>query len=81
MVTTLIFGQTTEPEKVNVWRLIWATVVPILIGIYEVVKRIIPSVADHTIIGKVLDILTWLSDFFNRGVKMKKLDGSVKQIK
>lgn len=41
-------------------------ILAILTGIWEVVGRIIPSVGQITVIGKVLDILSWISNFLNR---------------
>ena len=40
--------------------------VALLTGIYEVVIRVIPTVANYSIIGKIIDGLKWLSEFLNR---------------
>lgn len=46
----------------------WSTglVLGILTGCYEVISRLIPTSAGWSIIGKVLEVLTWLSNLFDR---------------
>jgi hypothetical protein len=44
----------------------WHVVIALLAGIYEVVIRLIPTVGNYSAIGKVIEILKWLSDFFNK---------------
>lgn len=41
----------------------------LLAGIWEVVGRIIPSLGQITIIGKIIEVLSWLSNFFNNKKK------------
>lgn len=41
-------------------------ILAILAGCYEVISRIIPTSAGWSIIGKVLEVLTWLSNLFDR---------------
>jgi len=41
-------------------------VLAILAGCYEVISRLIPTSAGWSIIGKVLEVLTWLSKLFDR---------------
>jgi hypothetical protein len=40
-----------------------------LAGIYEVLSRIIPTSRVWSIIGKALEVLTWLSNLLNRKKK------------
>lgn len=47
----------------------WHTIVAALIGIYEVIARIIPTVGDITIIGKIIALLKWISDNLNNTKK------------
>jgi|MudIll2142460700_1097286.scaffolds.fasta_scaffold324983_3 hypothetical protein len=47
----------------------WQILVAVVVGIYEVVVRIIPTVGDITIIGKIIAFLKWLSDNLNRTKK------------
>lgn len=47
----------------------WHTVVAILAGLYEVIIRLIPTVGNYSIIGKIIEILKWVSDFLNRKKK------------
>lgn len=41
-------------------------ILAILAGCYEVISRLIPTSATWSIIGKVLEVLTWLSELFDR---------------
>jgi hypothetical protein len=41
-------------------------VLAILTGIWEVIGRLIPSLGQITAIGKIIEILNWLSNFLNR---------------
>jgi hypothetical protein len=41
-------------------------ILAIIIGVYEVIARVIPTVGDITIIGKIIALLRWLSDSTNR---------------
>lgn len=44
---------------------IWSYVVSILLAIYEIVVRIIPTVANISVIHWIITILKWLSDHLN----------------
>lgn len=44
-------------------------ILAILAGCYEVVSRLIPTSKVWTIIGKVLEVLTWLSNLLDRKKK------------
>jgi hypothetical protein len=44
-------------------------ILAILTGIWEVIGRLIPSVGQITVIGKILEILTWISNFLNNKKK------------
>lgn len=54
---------TPSPEPIH---LDWHIIVALLAGIYEVVIRLIPTVGNYSAIGKVIDILKWLSEFLNK---------------
>jgi hypothetical protein len=41
-------------------------ILAIAAGCYEVISRIIPTTKGWTIIGKTLEVLTWLSNLFDR---------------
>jgi len=43
----------------------WQAIVGIVIGVYEVIARLIPTVGDITIIGKIIAFLKWISDNLN----------------
>lgn len=43
----------------------WQIIVAVIIGVYEVIARIIPTVNDWTVLGKIILFLRWLSDNLN----------------
>jgi hypothetical protein len=47
----------------------WHIVVAIIVGVYEVLVRAIPTVGNHSIIAKIIEILKWMSDTFNNNKK------------
>jgi len=49
-------------EAINNWHIIIA----LIIGVYEVITRVIPSVSNYSLIAKVIDILKFISDYFNK---------------
>lgn len=55
-----------EPVKITFW-----LIVALLAGIWEVIGRLVPSVGQITIIGKIIEILVWISNFLNRKKKNK----------
>ncbi len=65
LILTGSFAQ-IEPTP---FHLTWHTIVAILAGVYEVIVRLIPTVSNYSWIGKIIDILKWLSDFLNRKKK------------
>jgi len=68
-IAPALFAQTVPAEPVNLWHLIWTVIVPIVAGLYEVIVRIIPSVNNYSFIGKIIEILLWLSNFLNNKKK------------
>lgn len=69
LIPLCLFAQTITPEPVSIWHLLVTVIVPILAGVWEIVGRIIPSVGHITIIGKIIDILAWISNFLNNKKK------------
>lgn len=45
---------------------IFPLAVAIIVGVWEVVSRVIPSVSKWGVIGKVIDILAWVSNYLDR---------------
>lgn len=43
----------------------WQIIVAVIIGVYEVIARVIPTISDWTILGKIIALLRWLSDNLN----------------
>ena len=41
-------------------------VLSILVAVYEAISRLIPTSKTWSIIGKILEVLTWLSNLFDR---------------
>lgn len=68
LIMALLFSSfvpvVVEPVKFDI-----ALVLGLLVGFWEVIARLIPSVGQLGFIGKLIEILAWLSDFFNRKKK------------
>lgn len=47
----------------------WHLILSLIIGLYETIVRIIPTVGNYSVLAKIIDILKWLSDYFNRKKK------------
>jgi hypothetical protein len=47
----------------------WHVIVAIIVGLYEVIVRAVPTVANYSVIGKVIEILAWVSNFLNKKKK------------
>lgn len=54
------------PVEVEPVHITIPVIIALLAGIWEVVGRIIPSIGQITVIGKVIEILSWISNFLNR---------------
>lgn len=57
------------PEAEQGLKIDFGIVIGILFAIYEAISRIIPSSKTWSIIGKVLEFLTWLSSILDRKKK------------
>jgi hypothetical protein len=57
------------PAEAEPFKFTWQLAIVLLAGIYEVVVRVIPTIANYSWIAKIIDILKWLSDFLNRKKK------------
>lgn len=66
---SVLFAQTEPAAPVNLWHIVWAIVIPIIAGLYEVIVRIIPTVKNYSFIGKIIEILLWISNFLNNKKK------------
>jgi hypothetical protein len=51
------------------FKLTFVTIMAIVTGVWEIVGRAIPSVGQITVIGKIIEILNWLSNFLNNKKK------------
>lgn len=47
----------------------WQLIVAIIIGVYEVIARLIPTVGDWSILSKIIALLRWISDGLNNRKK------------
>jgi len=68
LFTVLLFSS-FAPEAVPATKIGIPLVLAILTGLWELVGRLIPSVGQITVIGKILEILSWISNFLNRKKK------------
>lgn len=61
--TTYVFSQALQvPESQMFW---WQKVILLLVGGYELVIRILPTVKDWTVLGNIFKLLKYVSDFLN----------------
>lgn len=44
----------------------WHTVAAAVVGVYEAVVRIIPTVGSYSIVGKIISLLSLISETFDR---------------
>jgi hypothetical protein len=54
----------------NLWHTVLTIVIPVIIGLYEVIVRVIPTVGNISLIGKIIDFLKWVSDHLNNTKKL-----------
>jgi hypothetical protein len=59
--TFAVIAAIAVPFKITI-----SMVLGFIVGLYELVVRLIPSVGNYSLVNKIIDILKWLSDFFNR---------------
>lgn len=43
----------------------WHLLVALLVGLYEVIVRLIPTVGNYSLLKIIIDLLKWLSDHLN----------------
>jgi uncharacterized membrane protein len=41
-------------------------ILSLLVGLYELVVRLVPTVSNISLLAKLIDLLKWISDFLNR---------------
>lgn len=66
MISVAIFAQGGDA---GTFKITWQMVVAIVAGCYEVIARVIPTVGNWSLTGKIIEALKWLSDFLNRKSK------------
>ena len=47
----------------------WQLIIAFIVGLWELITRLIPTVTNYSFIGKIIEILKWISDFLNREKK------------
>lgn len=74
LLIALVLVCSFAPAEPVPFKITWYLVIAFVVGIYEVIVRLIPSIGQNGIIGKIIDILKWLSDFLNnhKSSKSKK---------
>ena len=55
------FAQEPEPVKLS-----WKIILPIILGIYEVISRLIPTVNDWSPLSWIIRLINMLNEFLNR---------------
>jgi hypothetical protein len=64
LLLAILLSSFVTPDPVT-FKLNFVTIMLIITGIWEVIGRAIPSVGQITVIGKIIEILNWLSHFLN----------------
>jgi hypothetical protein len=54
------------PDPDPVFKLTLPIILAILAGSYEVISRLIPTSKTWSIVGKILEVITWLSNLLDR---------------
>lgn len=57
------------PAEAEPFKLTLSMALAFIVGLYEVIIRIVPTAGQYAVIGKLIDILKWLSDFLNNKKK------------
>jgi hypothetical protein len=65
LLAALLFCSFIAPEGSPI-KITLPLVLAFIVGVYEVIIRLVPTFGQWGIIGKLIDILKWLSDFLNR---------------
>jgi hypothetical protein len=69
LLMAVILLSSFAPQDTEGFKLTLPLILAALAGCYEVVSRLIPTSKVWTIVGKVLEILTWLSNLLDRKKK------------
>lgn len=43
----------------------WQLVIAVIVGLYELLVRLIPTIGNHSLLKIIIDLLKWLSDHLN----------------
>jgi hypothetical protein len=68
LLVAMLLSSFSTPDPVT-FQLNFVTIMVIITGIWEIVGRAIPSIGQITVIGKIIEILNWLSNFLNNKKK------------
>jgi len=66
LLITMLLLCSFAPDAAVPFKLTFASILAILAGCYEVISRLIPTRKVWSIIGKILEVLTWLNKLFDR---------------
>lgn len=65
LLSFLLFSS-FAPEASEPFKITLPLILSFIVALYEVVIRLIPTVGQWGLIGKIIEILAWLSNFLNR---------------
>lgn len=68
LLVVLLLSSFAPVDPVTI-KLTFVTIMAILTGVWEIVGRAIPSLGQITVIGKIIEVLNWLSNFLNHKKK------------
>ena len=66
LLITLVLVCSFAPVEPVPFKVTWYLVIAFVVGVYEVIVRLVPTVGQFGILGKIIEILNWLSNFLNR---------------
>jgi hypothetical protein len=65
----LVLLSSFAPESAPAIKISLSLILAFIVGIWEVIIRLIPTAGQYGIIGKIIEVLAWLSNFLNRKSK------------
>jgi hypothetical protein len=57
------------PDQAVAFKLTFSLILAFIVGLWELVIRLIPTAGQYGVIGKIIEVLSWLSNFLNRKSK------------
>ena len=69
LLALILFCSFAADTDTGSFTLTLPVILAILAGCYEVISRLVPTSSTWSIVGKILEVVTWLSNLFDRKKK------------